>query len=135
MFYCALILFCSFILCSCSNNAEYLNETQFRVLETIDVSKNIIGIQETESLYVTEEHSEYEYRREPDIELPDVSGFDKDAYGNYILSEEALTGERLPLNSNGQIDYIFYYDSNDNVVNPMPEYYENYPEYFTMNGG
>ena len=118
----------------CNTNIPAFDETSYAVLETIDVSSNV-GMAYTETESEIEEHEEFEYRREPDIDLPDVGGFDKDEYGNYILTEEALTGQYLPLNSEGQIDYIFYFDSNDNVVNPMPSYYENYPQYFTTNGG
>lgn len=122
-----------FILTGCSNTSEIVEES-FAVKETIDVSKNIM-INDITQQVVEEQPVDYQYRREPDIELPDVYGFDKDEYGNYIITEEMLNGDRLPFNDNGQIDYIYYYDSNDNVINPMPEFYENYPQYFTSNGG
>lgn len=122
-----------FILTGCSNTSEIVEES-FVIKETIDVSKNIM-INDITQQVVEEQPVDYQYRREPDIELPDVYGFDKDEYGNYIITEEMLNGDRLPFNDNGQIDYIYYYDSNDNVINPMPEFYENYPQYFTSDGG
>lgn len=128
-----LVVLSVLVLTGCSNVSNIV-EKQYIAKETIDVSKNVsIGatIEET----VEEQPADYEYRKEPNIELPDVYGFDKDEYGNYILTEEMLNGDRLPFNEYGQIDYIYCYDGNGNVVNPMPEFYENYPQYFTSNGG
>lgn len=128
-----LVILLVLALTGCSNVSDIV-EDQYVARETIDVSKNVsIGI--TTEEIMKEQPADYEYRKEPDIELPDVYGFEKDEYGNYVLTEEMLNGDRLPFNDNGQIDYIYYYDSNSNVVNPMPEFYENYPQYFTSNGG
>lgn len=128
-----LIVLSVLMLTGCSN-VSHIVEEQYVARETIDVSKNVSVSMATEDI-IEEQPADYEYRREPDIELPDVYGFDKDEYGNYILTEEMLNGDRLPFNEDGQIDYIYCYDNNGNIVNPMPEFYENYPQYFTSNGG
>lgn len=72
----------------------------------------------------------------PEIDLPNVDGVSKDAYGNYVITKEMFdTGSNLPLNDDGYIDYIYYYDADGNVLNPFPELYNNYLDYFGLNGG
>lgn len=128
-----LVVLLVLVLTGCSNVSNIVEE-QYVARETIDVSKNVSVSVVTENI-IEEQPEDYEYRREPDIELPDVYGFEKDEYGNYVLTEDMLNGDRLPFNDDGQIDYIYCYDNNGNIVNPMPEFYENYPQYFTSNGG
>lgn len=106
---------------------DYSNETEFSTLETIDVSNNVIN--------KTDETIKYNYNLQSNKELPDIEGFNKDEYGNYIISEEDIKEDRLPLNDDGKVDYILYYDENGNILNPMPEYYERFPDIFIKNGG
>lgn len=84
---------------------------------------------------VYESQSEWEYKY-PDIDLPDVDGIKKDAYGNYIITQEMfLSKDSLPFNESGYIDYVFYYDYNGNTLNPMPKIYNDYLYYFNLDGG
>lgn len=71
----------------------------------------------------------------PDIELPDINGYEKDAYGNYIITEEMFESGKLPVNEYGIIDYVMCYDENGILVNPMPYIYNNYLQYFNSYGG
>lgn len=71
----------------------------------------------------------------PDIELPEVEGYEKDAYGNYIITEEMFEYGKLPVNEYGTIDYVMCYDENGILVNPMPYIYNNYLQYFNSYGG
>lgn len=73
--------------------------------------------------------------RFPDIELPEIEGFKKDAYGNYVITEQMFADKMLPINNDGVIEYISYYDENGIMVNPMPSYYNNYLQYFANYGG
>lgn len=73
--------------------------------------------------------------RYPDYDLPDIDGYEKDAYGNYIITEGMFSEKYLPLNDNGVIEYISYFDSNGIMVNPMPHYYNDYLQYFAVDGG
>lgn len=73
--------------------------------------------------------------RYPDYDLPDIDGYEKDAYGNYIITEDMFSEKYLPLNDNGVIEYISYFDSNGIMVNPMPHYYNDYLQYFAVDGG
>lgn len=73
--------------------------------------------------------------RYPDYDLPDIDGYEKDAYGNYIITEGMFSEEYLPLNDDGVIEYISYFDSNGIMVNPMPHYYNDYLQYFAVDGG
>lgn len=71
----------------------------------------------------------------PNIELPEVEGYEKDAYGNYIITEEMFESGKLPVNEYGIIDYVMCYDENGILVNPMPYIYNNYLQYFNSYGG
>lgn len=72
----------------------------------------------------------------PDADLPDFSGINKDAYGNYIITEEMFEDDNLlPLNESGYIEYIYYYSEDGTLLNPMSELYNNYLDYFEQNGG
>lgn len=73
--------------------------------------------------------------RYPDYDLPDIDGYEKDAYGNYIITEGMFSEKYLPLNDDGVIEYISYFDSNGIMVNPMPHYYNDYLQYFAVDGG
>lgn len=73
--------------------------------------------------------------RYPDYDLPDIDGYEKDAYGNYIITEGMFSEKYLPLNDDGVIEYISYFDSNGIMVNPMPHYYNDYLQYFVVDGG
>lgn len=73
--------------------------------------------------------------RYPDYDLPDIDGYEKDAYGNYIITEDMFSEKYLPLNDDGVIEYISYFDSNGIMVNPMPHYYNDYLQYFAVDGG
>lgn len=73
--------------------------------------------------------------RYPDTELPDMEGFKKDAYGNYVITEQMFIDKVLPINKDGVIEYISYFDENGIMVNPMPTYYNNYLQYFASYGG
>lgn len=73
--------------------------------------------------------------RYPDYDLPDIDGYEKDAYGNYIITEGMFSEKYLPLNNDGVIEYISYFDSNGIMVNPMPHYYNEYLQYFAVDGG
>ena len=73
--------------------------------------------------------------RNPDYDLPDIYGYEKDAYGNYIITEGMFSEKYLPLNNDGVIEYISYFDSNGIMVNPMPHYYNEYLQYFAVDGG
>lgn len=73
--------------------------------------------------------------RYPDYDLPDIDGYEKDAYGNYIITEGMFSEKYLPLNNDGVIEYISYFDSNGIMVNPMPHYYNDYLQYFAVDGG
>lgn len=73
--------------------------------------------------------------RYPDTELPDMEGFKKDAYGNYVITEQMFVDKVLPINKDGVIEYISYFDENGIMVNPMPTYYNNYLQYFASYGG
>lgn len=74
--------------------------------------------------------------RYPDIILDDYIDINKDAYGNYVLTEDMfLNVDVLPFNEEGYIDYIFYYDEEGNVLNPLPELYNKYLDYFGLSGG
>lgn len=73
--------------------------------------------------------------RYPDYDLPDIDGYEKDAYGNYIITEGMFSEKYLPLNDDGVIEYISYFDSNGIMVNPMPYYYNDYLQYFAVDGG
>ena len=73
--------------------------------------------------------------RYPDYDLPDIDGYEKDAYGNYIITEGMFSEKYLPLNDDGVIEYISYFDSNGIMVNPMPHYYNDYLQYFAIDGG
>lgn len=73
--------------------------------------------------------------RYPDYDLPDIDGYEKDAYGNYIITEGMFSENYLPLNDDGVIEYISYFDSNGIMVNPMPHYYNDYLQYFAVDGG
>lgn len=73
--------------------------------------------------------------RYPDYDLPDIDGYEKDAYGNYVITEDMFSEKYLPLNDNGVIEYISYFDSNGIMVNPMPHYYNDYLQYFAVDGG
>ena len=73
--------------------------------------------------------------RYPNYDLPDIDGYEKDAYGNYIITEGMFSEKYLPLNDDGVIEYISYFDSNGIMVNPMPHYYNDYLQYFVVDGG
>ncbi|HBF5809551.1 TPA: hypothetical protein KOR75_001132 [Clostridioides difficile] len=73
--------------------------------------------------------------RYPDYDLPDIDGYEKDAYGNYVITEDMFSEKYLPLNDDGVIEYISYFDSNGIMVNPMPHYYNDYLQYFAVDGG
>lgn len=72
----------------------------------------------------------------PEVDLPNYDNISKDAYGNYVITAEMFeSGTGLPFNDDGYIDYIYYYDADGNVLNPLPELYNNYLDYFGLNGG
>lgn len=73
--------------------------------------------------------------RYPNYDLPDIDGYEKDAYGNYIITEGMFSEKYLPLNDDGVIEYISYFDNNGIMVNPMPHYYNDYLQYFVVDGG
>lgn len=73
--------------------------------------------------------------RYPNYDLPDIDGYEKDAYGNYIITEDMFSEKYLPLNDDGVIEYISYFDNNGIMVNPMPHYYNDYLQYFVVDGG
>lgn len=63
--------------------------------------------------------------------LLDINNIEKDTYGNYIITEEMFDNpDMLPVNDNGVVDYIYYYDDNGVLLNPLPELYTEHSEYF-----
>lgn len=87
--------------------------------------------------YVNSVYTETEayVSRYPDYDLPDIDGYEKDAYGNYVITEDMFSEKYLPLNDDGVIEYISYFDSNGIMINPMPHYYNDYLQYFAVDGG
>lgn len=145
-----IIMLMSLLLIGCSTNNDDLKD--------VGVTKNYDGSEVIESptRYVYEEQSletnevynetyanvitEYTETvayvdRFPDIELPEIEGFKKDVYGNYVITEQMFADKILPINQDGVIEYISYYDENGIMVNPMPAYYNDYLQYFVNYGG
>lgn len=133
------------MVCICLIKIYNKQEVQYSVRELSVVSPtysydeseagNVINTnsETSESLY--DELQSWDFRY-PDIELPDYDGIDKDVYGNYILTEEMLSNnDNLPFNEDGYIDYVFYYDSEGNILNPLSELYNRYLGYFGLSGG
>jgi len=68
---------------------------------------------------------------EKEIEKSDY--FPVDDFGNYILSEDDLESmDKIPVNENGKVLYNVYADGEGNILNPMPDYYAYYEEYFEI---
>lgn len=56
-----------------------------------------------------------------------------DVFGNYVLSEEDLESlDKTILNENGKVLYNVYTDGDGVILNPMPDYYAGYDEYFEI---
>lgn len=72
------------------------------------------------------------YRR--NIEVPDVLGYGKDAYDNYIINDELfVVGQtKLPKFSKYgyKIPYLYWYDKDQKLLNPMPSTYTRYSTLF-----
>lgn len=68
------------------------------------------------------------------IAIPDVVGYDKDAYGNYIIPAKTLANSQLQLpkfaSFNNRIPYCLWYDANGDVLNPLPEEYMKHKDLF-----
>lgn len=68
-----------------------------------------------------------------DINLLDVDGIKKDAYGNYIVPYSTYGNQNVGItNERGKIPYIFYYDSLGNIINPFPDELKNYKNYYEL---
>lgn len=72
------------------------------------------------------------YKR--DIVIPDVIGFDKDAYENYIINPELFKNgqTKLPKFSyyGYKIPYLYWYDIRGKLLNPLPIEYSLYRNMF-----
>lgn len=136
-----LVLACGFVIHLYKNKevVEY-DDRKFEIVDST-YSTDYEVVEVTESTEVVLQEDVYSYKNEweykyPDIDVPDVVGIDKDAYGNYIITEDMFQNEELlPFNESGYIDYVFYYDYDGNALNPMPKLYNDYLFYFNQNGG
>lgn len=81
-------------------------------------------------LYLNRENAYY--RRV--IEVPNVIGFSKDAYNNYIINLELFTDNQLKLPKFSKygykIPYQYWYDEEQKLLNPLPTAYVLYKDLF-----
>jgi hypothetical protein len=107
----------------------YINQSK-----VISVRERGVTYQEKDTIQSTFGYDEpvtifYEDERE----IENSEYFLKDDFGNYILSEMDLEApDKIPVNENGKILYNVYTDGNGDILNPMPDYYAHYEEYFEV---
>lgn len=72
------------------------------------------------------------YRKQ--IDIPDVLGYDKDAYGNYIINPSDLKDNYTQLPKftkyGYKIPYMYWYNSKGEILNPLPSMYNKYKDMF-----
>lgn len=81
-------------------------------------------------VYKTRDNPSYKRK----LEVPDVLGYGKDAYNNYIINDELfVSGQtKLPKFSayGYKIPYLYWYDKDKNLLNPLPSTYARYSTLF-----